>query len=97
MVLTALKDNLFRLQINEKSPLKPRYEVQYSLQDHPQLGKLTLVEKTTTHITVANGPNKAILHVSPFKIDVYSGDRLVISANARGLMRFEHIREKPEP
>ncbi|NP_001153434.1 alpha glucosidase II alpha subunit-like precursor [Nasonia vitripennis] len=95
--LTALKGNLFRLLINEKNPLHPRYQVEYALQDHPQLAKLDLVEKTATHITVANGANKAILFVSPFKIDLYSGDHLIISTNARGLMRFEHMRTKPEP
>ena len=94
--VTALKDNLFRLHINEKSPIHPRYEVEYALQNHPALAKLELVEKTTTHITVANGPNKVILFVNPFKVDVYSGDHLVISTNARGLMRFEHLRTKSE-
>ncbi|XP_014235159.1 neutral alpha-glucosidase AB isoform X1 [Trichogramma pretiosum] len=92
--LTALKRDLFRLRINEKNPLHPRYEVEYALQDHPQITKLEVVEKTTTQITVKNGPNKAVLQYSPFKVDLYSGDKLVISTNARGLMRFEHLRTK---
>lgn len=94
--LTALKDSTFRLHINERSPLHPRYEVEHALSNYPQIAKLELVEKTATHITIANGPNKAILYVSPFRVDFYSGSKLVISTNARGLMRFEHLRPKPE-
>lgn len=29
-------------------------------------------------------------------MDFYSGDKLVISTNARGMMKFEHLREKNE-
>jgi alpha 1,3-glucosidase len=95
--LTSLKNDLFRLHINEKSPLYPRYEVEYALQNHPQVSTLILLEKTTTHITVVNGQNTATLYANPFKINLFSRDKLVISANARGLMRFEHLRSKPEP
>ncbi|KAG7201657.1 hypothetical protein KM043_004387 [Ampulex compressa] len=94
--LTGLKENTFRLYINEKSPLHPRYEPEYALQDQPQTSKLELVEKTGEHVTVKNGDGKAVLFVNPFRVDVYSQDVLVISANARGLMRFEHLRPKPE-
>ncbi|XP_043256915.1 neutral alpha-glucosidase AB [Colletes gigas] len=93
--LTALKDNMFRLHINEKNPLHPRYQPENALQDQPQISKLTLVERTADHITVSNEGNKVILYAIPFRVDVYSQDALVVSANARGLMRFEHHRTKP--
>lgn len=92
--LSALKDSTFRLRINEKNPLHPRYEPEYALQDQPQTVALTLVEETVDQVTVKSGANKAILHASPFRVDVYSHDVLVVSANARGLMRFEHHRAK---
>ena len=95
--LTALRDNTFRLYINEKAPLHPRYEVELALQAEPQVSKIDSVEKSDETVTVKSGPNKAVLFHSPFKVDLYSHDQLVISANARGLMRFEHIRTKPEP
>ncbi|XP_035721940.1 neutral alpha-glucosidase AB-like [Vespa mandarinia] len=94
--LTVLKDHTFRLHINEKNPLHPRYEVEYSLQDQPQTSKLDNIEKTTEYISVTNGENKAVLYINPFRVDLYSQNVLVISANARGLMRFEHLRPKPE-
>ena len=39
---------------------------------------------------------KAIFHFKPLRVDFYSGDKLVISTNARGMMKFEHLREKNE-
>ncbi|XP_043482862.1 neutral alpha-glucosidase AB [Leptopilina heterotoma] len=95
--LTALRDNTFRLYVNEKSPAHARYEVEISLQGEPQLSKIDAVEKSEEFVTVKSGANKAVLYFRPFKIDLYSRDQLVISTNARGLMRFEHIRNKPEP
>lgn len=94
--LTALKDSTFRLYINEKNPLHQRYEPEYALQDQPQTSKLILIEKTTDHVIVTSGENKVILYATPFRIDLYSQNILVISANARGLMRFEHHRVKPK-
>ncbi|XP_015603638.1 neutral alpha-glucosidase AB [Cephus cinctus] len=95
--LTAVKDNTFRLHINEKNPIRPRYEVENALHHDPQPVKLELVERSTDSVTVSNGQNKVVLYAKPFRVDLYSDDQLVISANARGLMRFEHLRTKPEP
>jgi alpha 1,3-glucosidase len=57
---------------------------------------LTVLEKTTEFISVKAGANRVTIHAIPFRVDLFSEDQLVISANARGLMRFEHIRPKPE-
>ncbi|KAK0168914.1 hypothetical protein PV327_002670 [Microctonus hyperodae] len=94
--LTALEENTFRLHINEKNPLKPRYEVEHALQGVPNQIKLTISERTDDHTTVTNGPSKIVIYHIPLKIDSYFDDQLVISANARGLMRFEHLRTKVE-
>lgn len=37
--LYALDDNMFRVKVNEKNPLRPRYEVQGSLIGEPKLRK----------------------------------------------------------
>lgn len=94
--LTALKGHTFRLLVNEKNPIHERYEVKNALKGPPETTKLDLIEKTSDHVAVANGNGKAILYFNPFRIDLYSDDQLVISANARGLMRFEHLRLKTE-
>jgi alpha 1,3-glucosidase len=58
--------------------------------------RLTVIEKTAEFISVKAGANRVTVHAIPFRVDLYSDDQLVISANARGLMRFEHMRPKPE-
>ena len=35
--ILALKDNMFRVKINEKNPIRPRYQVQGSLVSEPEL------------------------------------------------------------
>ena len=47
-------------------------------------------------IILVSGPNKAVILAAPLKIDFYQNDVLSVSVNAKGLMRFEHIRTKPE-
>jgi len=40
------------------------------------------------------GKNRAVVTAKPFKIDIYSDGVLVVSANNRGLLKFEHTRLK---
>ncbi|XP_046483150.1 neutral alpha-glucosidase AB [Neodiprion pinetum] len=95
--LTGLADNTYRVWINEKNPLHPRFEATFALQSDPVPKKIQLIEQTAEYIVVGTDHTKAKLFFNPFRIDFYRGEQLVLSANARGLMRFEHIRTKPEP
>ena len=38
---------------------------------------------------------RAILTFNPVRLDFYQADTLVLSTNARGLLKFEHLRHKP--
>lgn len=54
---------------------------------------LKITEQSSDSISLSfGGTGKAILLVKPFRLDVYDGDQLVISVNARGLLNFEHQR-----
>lgn len=53
-----------------------------------------MTEKSDDHIDIVAGPNKAVLIAKPFRIDFYQNGVLTVSANAKGLMRFEHLRTK---
>ena len=54
---------------------------------------LKILEQSSETISLSfGGTGKAILLVKPFRLDVYDGDQLVISVNARGLLNFEHQR-----
>jgi len=95
--LTALTDGRWRLWVDEAKPMRTRYRVQHSLQQEPPHQSLQIEEKTENSVIIKSGPNKAVLMGAPFRLDLYSGDQLTISANARGLMKFEHHRTKPQP
>ncbi|OXU24605.1 hypothetical protein TSAR_003579 [Trichomalopsis sarcophagae] len=94
--LSATPDHSFRLRINERNPLKPRHQVRGVLNDEDRLalGQLKLVKHTDINFVVSSGPNRAYLQASPFKIDFYASNRRVLTVNAKGLMRFEHLRTK---
>lgn len=92
--LTALKEHTFRLHINEEKPLRPRYEVTHALQGPPKHDKFDNVEVSSEQVVATMGKNKAIIHFNPFRVDLYANDKLKVSANARGLMRMEHLRTK---
>ncbi|XP_075213212.1 glucosidase 2 subunit alpha [Lycorma delicatula] len=96
VLLVALKDSTFRLQIDEVMPLRPRYRDVYSLEKEPEKESIR-VERDANFATIISGNNKAVIQGAPFKIDFYNGNYLVISANQRGLLRFEHQRTKPQP
>lgn len=95
--LFALKDETFRMKITEISPIRPRYEVENALVGEPELDILKILEQTADHLTIQAGPNEAKIYSVPFRVDLYSHGQLVVSSNARGLLKFEHYRQKPEP
>ncbi|XP_059616184.1 neutral alpha-glucosidase AB [Phlebotomus argentipes] len=94
--LVGLKGNKFHVEIDEKTPLKPRYRVVDALKGPPATDNVA-VKKEDGSISVECGGNRAVIVASPFRIDFYNGEVLVVSTNAKGLMKFEHLRKKPEP
>ncbi|GLH04970.1 uncharacterized protein GBIM_10615, partial [Gryllus bimaculatus] len=94
--LSAIKEETFRMKISELSPIRPRYEVESALVGEPELDTLKIIEQTADHVTVQAGANEAKVFAAPFRVDLYSHGQLVISSNARGLLKFEHYRKKPE-
>lgn len=58
---------------------------------------IRVTEPSDKEIELTAGPNRAVIHAKPFRIDFYQNDVLTVSANAKGLMRFEHLRKKSTP
>lgn len=54
-----------------------------------------VVDRSAQGVTVKFGSHRAVVSAKPLKIDVYNGDDLVVSTNARGLLKFEQYRSKP--
>lgn len=59
------------------------------------LCRIKVTEKSDSEIVVVCGKNKAVVHAVPFKVDFYSDGVLSVTANAKGLFNFEHLRKKP--
>lgn len=54
------------------------------------------ITTSSTEITIKSESNKAIVKLSPFQIDFYENEIFVVSINSKKLMKFEHLRKKPE-
>ncbi|XP_055523690.1 neutral alpha-glucosidase AB [Wyeomyia smithii] len=94
--LAAVKGGLFHFQIDEKSPLSPRYRVTDALSKEPEYVGLKVEENSSTEVIISaeGGSNKAVVKVAPLKIEFYRDNTLVLVANSKGLMKFEHLRRR---
>lgn len=93
--MLLLQGNIFHFEIDEKTPLRPRYRVVDALQKEPTLEAIK-VATSSSEITITSGGNKAVIQIAPFKIDFYQGDTLSVTANGKAKMYFEHLRKKHE-
>lgn len=93
--LESVLGNTFHLEIDEKSPLKPRYRVVDALKGPVQTVSVQ-VTKGDDETTVTSENKRAVIVHKPLRIDMYLDDVLTVSINSKGLMRFEHLRRKPE-
>ena len=50
--------------------------------------------KDSVTLGLAESSGKAVLTYSPFRLDFFRGDDLLLSTNARGLLKYEHQRHK---
>lgn len=98
--LTFLEKNTVRLQVEEETPLRPRFITPFVLDKDP-------IPTTKWKQVVSDDPNvfvfestevagyKIKLHGVPFKLEVLHDGKTIISSNEKGLFRFEHSRTKP--
>ncbi|RIA86837.1 glycosyl hydrolases family 31 protein [Glomus cerebriforme] len=100
-----LINNSVRIRINEKNPLKPRYDrVKYwSLIQEPS-NTLEYTENSIngkdmfTSLSFGIDRNhKVIIYHTPFHIELLINDVPIITFNNRGFFNFEHLRKKDDP
>ncbi len=96
--MTLFFSRTFRLRLREAFPLKERFEPpEVLVEDGIQLTPAKLTGQTDEGFTLVNEQgDKLVVQAKPFRVDAYSDGVLVLSGNARGLLRFEHTRQKPE-
>jgi len=96
LTLRGQADNTFRLHINEAYPLKPRFEVPLVLVSDPVPAPLNVLAQDSTSVSLGLGDtaSRAVLTFQPLRVDFFSDDKLLLSTNSRGMMKFEHLRHK---
>ncbi|XP_039744342.1 neutral alpha-glucosidase C isoform X5 [Pteropus medius] len=89
----SIEGNIFRLKINEESPLKPRYEVPDVLTSKPNTVRLISCSRDTGSLELTNGKGDLKCHITanPFKVDLVSEEEVVMSINSLGQLYFEHL------
>lgn len=97
----ALKDSsVLHVRINEAHPGRERYDPREALVENIEYGKINIGKPTDKDVTLTFGPadasHKVLIAFNPFRVDIFTGDRLVVSANAREFLKFEHFRQKRE-
>ncbi|KAH8027890.1 hypothetical protein HPB51_011120 [Rhipicephalus microplus] len=92
--LVALEEGVLRMRLNEKESAVARFEPKEALLDTIKESDLHLENKDDSSFTVTFGKHRAIVRASPLVVEVYSNGQLVLVANARGLLRFEHYRPR---
>lgn len=94
--LTPLVDNTLRLQVEEADPLRLRYVPSGPLVREPVASKFSVLSKKENFVELQFGVYTIELHAVPFRLDIKHLGNIAVSANPRGLFRFEHTRKKPE-
>ncbi|KAJ8776887.1 hypothetical protein J1605_015064 [Eschrichtius robustus] len=94
----GIEGNIFRLKINEETPLKPRYEVPDVLTSKPSPVRLISCSGDTGSLVLANGKGdlKCRITANPFKIDLVSEEEVVMSINSLGQLYFEQLQIPPK-
>nr|XP_006130414.1 neutral alpha-glucosidase C isoform X1 [Pelodiscus sinensis]XP_025044103.1 neutral alpha-glucosidase C isoform X1 [Pelodiscus sinensis] len=94
----AIEGNVFRLKINEVSPLKSRYEVHDVLIKEPTTQRLSIAQKEAGILVLTCDHEDHKLHITanPFQIVLESKGETVLSVNGNGLLYFEHLQPPPQ-
>ncbi|XP_036300975.1 neutral alpha-glucosidase C isoform X2 [Pipistrellus kuhlii] len=94
----GIEGNIFRLKINEETPLKPRYEVPDVITSKPSTVRLISCSGDTSSLILADekGDLKCHITANPFKVDLVSKEEVVMSINALGQLYFEHLQIPPK-
>ncbi|XP_069665549.1 neutral alpha-glucosidase AB isoform X1 [Haliaeetus albicilla] len=94
--LWGLQGNVTRIRIKELNPLRPRFEVPDVLVAEPPVERLAVTGRDEGSLELSLGPagHRLLVTEKPFRMDLLQGRELLCSVNARGLLFFEHLRQR---
>jgi len=94
--ITSLEGNMFRVRINEKNPMRQRYEVEGVLVGEPKTESCK-VQRSSSGVEITSDSTRATVSFDPFRVDFHINNEIGVVLNSRGLMNFEHHRNKRNP
>ncbi|XP_061299721.1 neutral alpha-glucosidase AB isoform X2 [Pezoporus flaviventris] len=94
--LWGLQGNMTRIRIKELNPLRPRFEVPDVLVAEPPVERLAVTGRDEGSLELSLGPagHRLLVTEKPFRMDLLRDRELLCSVNARGLLFFEHLRQR---
>lgn len=96
--LHILKDNTARVRINEKAPIKTRYDEhqKYTLFGEPELKEALNSETSDKGVIIItmDAQRKVVISPQPLRIEFLVDNEPAITLNERGFFNFEHLRTK---
>uniref|UniRef100_A0A803VP62 Glucosidase alpha, neutral C n=1 Tax=Ficedula albicollis TaxID=59894 RepID=A0A803VP62_FICAL len=92
-----IEGNIFRLKIDEASPLRPRYKVPDVLIKEPTTQRLFISHREAGILVLSsvNEDYKLQITANPFQVELQSKGETVMSMNSNGLLYFEHLQSPP--
>ncbi|CAF0994522.1 unnamed protein product [Adineta steineri] len=92
----TLEHNSLRVKINERNPIRKRYEVEHALVGEPKLVDVKLTNLDGKQVEGSFGKSaKFLLNAKPFRLDLFTNGIFVMSVNSKNMFNFEHYRTKP--
>ncbi|GMT08075.1 hypothetical protein PENTCL1PPCAC_30249, partial [Pristionchus entomophagus] len=99
--VVTMEDSTVRIHIDDESenPIKPRFQpVDVFDEGQPRQQKIKKHDQDENSITVmTKDGHKVVIFMIPFRIDIYSNNRIVASINSKELLKFEHYRRGRKP
>ncbi|GMR61573.1 hypothetical protein PMAYCL1PPCAC_31768, partial [Pristionchus mayeri] len=94
LTVSGLTEGRMRIQIDEQeeTTIRKRYIPEQALDGEPELLAFDSVKVEKNHVEIVNGDKqaKAVIHRSPFVVDLYNGDgELVTQINAAGKLKMD--------
>uniref|UniRef100_A0A8C3KDR0 Glycoside hydrolase family 31 N-terminal domain-containing protein n=1 Tax=Calidris pygmaea TaxID=425635 RepID=A0A8C3KDR0_9CHAR len=95
--ICEIEGNIFRLKIDEASPLRARYKVPDVLIKEPTTQRLFILQKEAGILVLSsvNEDYKVQITANPFQVELQSKGETVMSMNSNGLLYFEHLQPPP--
>ncbi|NXY85657.1 GANC glucosidase, partial [Alcedo cyanopectus] len=95
--ICEIEGNIFRIKIDEASPLRARYKVPDVLIKEPTTQRLSISHKEAGVLMLSSANKDYRLQVTakPFQVELQSKGETVLSMNSNGLLYFEHLQPPP--